>query len=48
MDNVKHTQPESENLTKDDLDMLETVLKRVRGSYPGTPYRQGDFFEAEA
>lgn len=45
MDNVKHTQPNSEQLTRDDMDMLTSVLKRVHGSTPNDPYRQADFFE---
>ena len=50
MDNKKHTQPESEKLTQDDIDMLTIVLKRVRGSYPDTPYRPEfvDSLETEA
>lgn len=30
-------------LTDDDLDMLQEVLKNVRGSFPDTPYRQADY-----
>jgi hypothetical protein len=45
MDNIKHKQPDSVNLTQDDMDMLTTVLKRVRGSYPDTPYQYQEFVE---
>lgn len=34
-----------DNLTSDDLDMLETVLANVRGSSPNDAYRQADFTE---
>ncbi len=55
MDKTKYTQSTDDNitdeLTRDDTDMLQQVLQRVRGSYPDSPYRQADFvedFEAEA
>lgn len=43
-----------QELTSDDVDMLQAVLMNVRGSYPDSPYRQVDFdmlaedYEAEA
>ncbi len=40
-----------QELTNDDLDMLQQVLMNVRGSFPDAPYRQGDYaedFEIEA
>lgn len=47
MDKVKNTQSEDVNtLTQDDMDVLEVVLKQVRGSYPGSPYRQADLMDA--
>ncbi|HTK39272.1 MAG TPA: hypothetical protein VL362_00220 [Patescibacteria group bacterium] len=36
-----------EELTRDDLDMLQQVLMNVRGSYPDAPYRQADFVEED-
>ena len=40
-----------DSLTRDDLNMLETVLANVRGSAPNDAYRQADFaqeLESEA
>ena len=54
MDKPKQTiiqKASDDNLTHDDMDMLETVLANVRGSAPNDAYRQADFtgeFEAEA
>lgn len=36
-----------QDLTRDDIDMLQAVLMNVRGSYPDAPYRQSDFIEEE-
>ena len=37
------TQSTTDGLTHDDMDVLEYVLKNVRGSYPDSPYRQADY-----
>ena len=34
-----------DDLTTDDVDMLQQVLMSVRGSYPDSPYRQADYLE---
>lgn len=36
---------ENNQLTHDDMDALQYVLKHVKGSYPDEPYRQADFLE---
>ena len=40
---MKNTISQQRELTSDDLDMLQEVLSRVRGSFPDTPYRQADY-----
>lgn len=50
MDKLKTNIPASDEgvsvpLTADDENMLQQVLKSVRGSYPAEPYRQIDFAE---
>lgn len=44
---MRHTtnHTNEDNLTSDDVDMLQQVLMNVRGSYPDSPYRQADFVE---
>lgn len=46
---MKTTQTSSttDGLTHDDMDVLEYVLRNVRGSYPDSPYRQADFLDYE-
>lgn len=51
--NVKITSEDSisDELTHDDMDMLQQVLERTRGSYPNEPYRPSEYvadYEPEA
>lgn len=54
MDKLKHTQSTDDNideLTHDDMDMLQQVLRSVQGSSPDSTFRQGEFsqeIDAEA
>ncbi len=32
-----------DDLTRDDMDMLQQVLINVKGSFPDSPYRQSEF-----
>lgn len=41
----KTNKPIADELTSDDMDMLQYVLQNVRGSSPDSTYRQADFFE---
>lgn len=43
--NIPITDDTTTSLSHDDMDVLQQVLKSVRGSYPAEPYRQADFVE---
>lgn len=36
-----------QDLTRDDMDMLQAVLMKVQGSYPDAPYIQSDYMVDE-
>lgn len=44
---ITQTQSTTDGLTADDMDILQYVLKNVRGSYPDSPYRQADYIDYE-
>lgn len=42
---MKTNKQSQHEMTEDDMDVLQYVLKNVRGAYPDSPYRDADYID---